>query len=151
MCAAPLRPRAAFCHRCGKPYPEESAVVYKSNESLNAVPTTEEFDAQWNTLTSNNGDASLQIAETENSNAVSHAPQTNVDESGTNVEKPTEKSEDGSGKIEKKRLSKRRIVQTTEYVWEERKTDPTWRFALARRVSLISMRLIRSNRRFLHF
>ena len=148
MCAAPLRPRAVFCHRCGKPYPEESAVVYKTKESSADVPTTEEFEAQWNTLTNDNGGS--QVAAMENPQPVLPESITDVDENAA-AEKPTDKPTSEQEKIEKNRRVRRRVVQTTEYVWEEHSSDPTWRFALATIIVLIFAFLILWFGSFIHF
>lgn len=132
MCAAPLRPRAVFCHRCGKPYPEESAVVYKQKESQSNAPTTEEFEAQWNTLTNVNGNS--QIAEIE-------SPEPALSESeieeNTSAGKTADAPEGAQTAADKKQRVRRRVVHTTEYVWEETATDPTWRFVAATIVVLI--------------
>jgi cobalamin biosynthesis Mg chelatase CobN len=148
MCAAPLRPRAVFCHRCGKPYPEESAVVYKTKESSGDVPTTEEFEAQWNTLTNDNGGS--QVAAMENPQPVLPESETNVDENA-NEEKPSDEQKSEQEKNEKNRRVRRRVVQTTEYVWEEHSSDPTWRFALATIIVLIFAFLILWFGSFIHF
>lgn len=148
MCAAALRPRAVFCHRCGKPYPEESAVVYKTKESSADVPTTKEFEAQWNTLTNDNSGS--QVAETENSQPVLPESEINVDENAI-AEKPTDKPASEQEKNEKNRRVRRRVVQTTEYVWEEHSSDPTWRFALATIIVLVFAFLILWFGSFIHF
>ena len=147
MCAAPLRPRAVFCHRCGKPYPEESSVVYKTKESFADAPTTEEFEAQWNTLANDNGGS--QVAETENPQPVLPESVTGVDENA--AEKPTDKPVSEQEKNEKNRRVRRRVVQTTEYVWEEHSSDPTWRFALATIIVLVFAFLILWFGSFIHF
>ncbi|MDQ4122247.1 MAG: hypothetical protein M3209_12475 [Acidobacteriota bacterium] len=134
MCAAPMRPRAVFCHRCGKPYPEESAVVFKANNFSGSVPTTEEFEEKWDTLTNNNND--LQTAHLEKPLPV--LPETEIEENVV-AEKTTDQPE-GEGekeKTEKKQRVRRRVVQTTEYVWENPSSDPTWRFALATALVLL--------------
>ena len=148
MCAAPLRPRAVFCHRCGKPYPEESAVVYKTKESSADMPTTEEFEAQWNTLTNDN--AGSQIALAENPQPVFPESVTHADENAA-AEKPTDKPVNEQEKNEKNRRVRRRVVQTTEYVWEEHSSDPTWRFALATIIVLVFAFLILWFGNFIHF
>jgi len=147
MCAAPLRPRAVFCHRCGKPYPEESAVVYKTKESSADVPTTEEFEAQWNTLANDNSVS--QVPETENLQPVLPESEINIDENA--AEKPIEKPASEREKNEKNRRVRRRVVQTTEYVWEEHSSDPTWRFALATIIVLVFAFLILWFGSFIHF
>jgi cobalamin biosynthesis Mg chelatase CobN len=147
MCAAPLRPRAVFCHRCGKPYPEESAVVYKTKESSADVPTTEEFEAQRNTLTNDNSGS--QVAETENLQPVLPESEINVDENA--AEKPIDKPASEQEKNGKNRRVRRRVVQTTEYVWEEHSSDPTWRFALATIIVLVFAFLILWFGSFIHF
>ena len=147
MCAAPLRARAVFCHRCGKPYPEESAVVYKTKESSADVPTTEEFEAQRNTLTNDNSGS--QVAETENLQPVLPESEINVDENA--AEKPIDKPASEQEKNGKNRRVRRRVVQTTEYVWEEHSSDPTWRFALATIIVLVFAFLILWFGSFIHF
>lgn len=147
MCAAPLRPRAVFCHRCGKPYPEESSVVYKTKESSADAPTTEEFEAHWNTLTNDNGGS--QVAAMENPQPALPESEINVDENA--AEKPIDKPASEQEKNEKNRRVRRRVVQTTEYVWEEHSSDPTWRFALATIIVLVFAFLILWFGSFIHF
>ena len=148
MCAAPLRPRAVFCHRCGKPYPEESAVVYKTKESSADMPTTKEFEDQWATLT--NDSAGSQIALAENPQPVLPESVTGVEENAA-AEKLTDKPTSEPEKNEKNRRVRRRVVQTTEYVWEEHSSDPTWRFALATIIVLVFAFLILWFGSFIHF
>lgn len=133
MCATPRRPRAVFCHRCGKPFPEESAVIYKAKETPASVPTTEEFEQQWDTLTNNN--ANSQATEMEQPQTVLPEAENAVEENAE--EKPIGKLEGEREKTEKKPRVRRRVVQTTEYVWEEPSRDPTWRFALATIIVLV--------------
>lgn len=148
MCAAALRPRAVFCHRCGKPYPEESSVVYKTKESPADAPTTEEFEAQWKTLANDNGGS--QVAAMENPQPALPEPLTDVGENA-NEEKSSDKQKGEQEKNEKNRRVRRRVVQTTEYVWEEHSSDPTWRFALATIIVLVFAFLILWFGNFIHF
>ena len=149
MCSAPLRPRAVFCHRCGKPFPEETAVIYKTKETqTKEAPTTEEFETQWKTLTNVNGNS--QNGEIEKPQPVLTEPQTEIEENAA-VDISTAETEKEPEKAEKKQRVRRRVVQTTEYVWEEHSSDPTWRFALATVLILVFVFLILWFGGFVHF
>lgn len=154
MCAAPRRPRTAFCHRCGKPFPEESAVVYKTNDS---APETQELAGQNGEIATNNHIVAKPETAVENESikveTVSKTETaTDFTQTLSEIEKPAEKSETVPAKLpEQTRRVKRRVVQTTEYVWEESAADPTWRLALATILILIFLFLVLWFGRFINF
>lgn len=133
MCAAPRRPRAAFCHRCGKSFPEESAVVYNTNKNAVGAATNNEFGEQ---LTRSSDEQAATAAQTAPIlQPISAKPETESDESvaieETKVEENAARAEIAAEKTFQKTRVKHRVVRTTEYVWEESASDPTWKFALA--------------------
>lgn len=164
MCAAPMRPRAGFCHRCGSPYPEESAVIYKTNHSS---PETRELTALEKEDSTNNhtGFAAPSIVEEKNSEISVDEPAPDSSQDGAvaetaapaEIEKPAAETETPIEETEKNlpktelNRRKRRVMQTPEYVWEESNTDPTWRLALITAVALIFVFLILWLGRFIHF
>ena len=150
MCAAPLRPRAVFCHRCGKPFPEEAAVIFKGN---NTPAETPELTAQQEVSTNNHRMPQVLVEDEREEPEIvlktQEAP--NFDQNVAEIEKPAEESETIVKKSQQKPRVKHRVVQTTEYVWEESASDPTWKFALATVVLLIFVFLILWLGNFIHF
>jgi cobalamin biosynthesis Mg chelatase CobN len=160
MCAEPLRPRATFCHRCGKPFPEEDVVVYKTNDS---APETKEITAQNDeasaihnatTLKKVFDDKPVKAEEISDTEPATDFTQTisDIEKPAEVIEKPAEVSETVPAKPpEQTKRVKRRVVQTTEYVWEENSSDPTWRLALATILVLVFLFLVLWFGRFIHF
>ncbi len=153
MCAAPLRPRATFCHRCGKPFPEESAVVYKTND---LTPETQQLTGQNGEVATNNHAAETSEIAVENESAMvetvtkTETP-TDFTQTLSEIEKSAEETETVPAKPEQTKRVRHRVVQTTEYVWEESSTDPTWRLALATILVLIFLFFVLWFGRFIHF
>ena len=153
MCAAPLRPRATFCHRCGKPFPEESAVVYKTDDS---APEIQQLTQQNGEVSINNHVAETPEIAVENDSAPvetiskTETP-TDFTQTLSEIKKPAEDSGTVRAKPEQTKRVRRRVVQTTEYVWEENSHDPTWRLALATILVLIFLFLVLWFGRFIHF
>jgi hypothetical protein len=125
MCATPMRPRAVFCHRCGRPVPDETAVVFKQKKSKKKR------------IAAQKPSQSKVVKETETPPEVVSGNMTDLSRNGDSKFAVEEIAPETTPGIEKPNTAQpppppmpkpRRIVKTTEYVWEESGSDPTLRF-----------------------
>jgi cobalamin biosynthesis Mg chelatase CobN len=146
-----MRPRASFCHRCGRPLPDEAAVIYSPKTELTEFQSsaTEELKVETE-ISANHREETLPpeigeqtfVIEREKEPVV--FPIETADSNQIAVEESALPAESNPETAIKKPLAKktRRVVKTTEYVWEEPTSDPTWRFLLFTVLAVVFVALV---------
>lgn len=129
-CGAVIRPKAVFCHRCGKTLVDGGTVRETQNLSATALEVEPSEDKVENSETVSAVPPPIAVSEPETvSETTPVEPENKIETENTVevVEQPSDKVETAPQPV--KTRTKQRYVKQTEYVWEDANA-PTWRLLL---------------------
>ncbi len=135
MCGSTVRPRATFCHRCGGSVvvsPEKIIEPDATNFSEQPALETQRLEAPSGVLKNQREEANVTtvLSDKQGENNSHHIGETDILPVESNITASSQMLETQANNTDFAKPASRRVIRTTEYVWEESNSDPTWRLVL---------------------